>query len=299
MCSGMHIDMPFSPKTCANSSCPFAKSPGGVFHRKGFFKTKRTNSVFRRYMCVSCKKYFSSRTFAPDYRQKKKDLNPLLSKLLTEGQTIRAAARTIGMTYRNTYNKFLWLARQAKSYRESLKLDASTLYFDEMETIEHTKCKPVSILLLVNENYRILEAKVAQMPAKGRLAAFSRKKYGRRQDLRSKAIRDAFRFTFSKLNSPPKLVLSDAKPSYKPMVKEFFSEARHLVHSREDKDRHRDRLHERYHKKLFDPMFVINQRCAKLRSDIRRLTRRSWCTTKKVENLQLHLDLYLANQQTA
>ena len=299
MCSSKHTNMPFLPKTCANSNCSFSTSPGGVFHRKGFFKTKRTNSVFRRYMCVSCKKYFSSRSFAKDYKQKKRDLNPLLSKLLTEGQTIRAAARTIGMTYRNTYNKFLWLARQAKSYRENLKLNASTLYFDEMETIEHTKCKPVSILLLVSEDYRILEAKVAQMPAKGRLATFSRKKYGRRLDLRNIAIRDAFKFTFSKLKSSPNIILSDAKPSYKPIVKEFFPEAKHLVYSRADKDRHRDRLHERSHKKLFDPMFAINQRCAKLRSDIKRLTRRSWCTTKKLENLQLHLDLYLANQQSA
>ncbi|MBK7963583.1 MAG: hypothetical protein IPK04_21735 [Bdellovibrionales bacterium] len=75
-----------------------------------------------------------------------------------------------------------------------------------------------------------------------------------------------------------------------------FPHSIYEVHNRADKERHRDRLHEKLHKKRFDPLFAVNQRCAKLRSDIRRLTRRSWCTTKKPENLQGQLDLYIVNQ---
>lgn len=284
--------MRFNPKTCPNLNCK-AK---GVFHRKGFFKVSRANSTYRRFQCTACKKTFSFRTFQPDYRQKKKDLNPLLTELILNGYSLRAAARTIKMTYKNTYKKFLWLSAQAQLKRQKLRFKATKIFFDEMETIEHTKCKPLSILLLVNENYEILEAKVAKMPAKGKLAKFSVQKYGKRRDERNSAIKNAFSEIKRNLKTSPHTLLSDAKPNYGLMVSKFFPKSQHLIYSRKNKERYRDRLHEKGQKKLYDPMFVINQRCAKLRADIRRLTRRSWCTTKKPENLQCHLDLYIANQ---
>ena len=203
------------------------------------------------------------------------------------------------MTYKNTFEKFLWLGKQAKEYKDKLKLEATlTIFIDEMETIEHTKCKPVSILMIVNAKMEILEAKAAIMPAKGRLANFSVKKYGKRIDDRNFVLRETLEDIKNKLPSPPIFILSDAKPSYATCIREYFPEARHDVHCRaqKEKDRHRDRLHEFEGKRRYDPMFKLNQRCAKLRSDIKRLVRRSWCTTKKIENLQLHLDLYIQQQ---
>jgi hypothetical protein len=100
----------------------------------------------------------------------------------------------------------------------------------------------------------------------------------------------------NKLSHPPGNFYSDAKSSYRKHVEVNFPESSYEVHNRADKERHRDRLHEKLHKKPFDPLFAVNQRCAKLRNDIRRLTRRSWCTTKKPENLQGKLDLYIVNQ---
>jgi hypothetical protein len=224
------------------------------------------------------------------------DLNYHLAKLLTEGNSLRACARILKMTYRSTYLKFLWLAGQAKIEKYKLKLTATELLFDEMETIHHTKCKPLSIALMVNEDYQILEAQVAEMPAKGRLAYFSVKKYGPRPDKREAKMKQAFESVAAKLISPPEKILSDAKSSYRKFTKAFFPHAHYETHSRTKKERHRERLHEKLVKKKFDPLFPLNQRCAKLRSDIRRLTRRSWCTTKKPENLQAHLDLYIMMQ---
>ncbi|MBK7961685.1 MAG: hypothetical protein IPK04_11120 [Bdellovibrionales bacterium] len=193
------------------------------------------------------------------FSSQKMDLNKPLQQLLTEGNSIRASARILNMTYKNTYKKFLWLIKQAKVTRERLIFSARQIYFDEMETIHHTKCKPLSIAVAVNEDYQILALQVAEMPAKGRLARFSVMKYGPRKDERDSVMGEVFRCL-------------------------------------KNKERHRDRLHEKLHKKRFDPLFAVNQRCAKLRSDIRRLTRRSWCTTKKPENLQGQLDLYIVNQ---
>jgi hypothetical protein len=97
------------------------------------------------------------------------------------------------MTYKNTYKKFLWLIKQAKVTRERLIFSARKIYFDEMETIHHTKCKPLSIAVAVNEDYQILALQVAEMPAKGRLARFSVMKYGPRKDERDSVMGEVFR----------------------------------------------------------------------------------------------------------
>jgi transposase-like protein len=288
--------MNFRPTRCANPDCPFHQKPGGRFIKKGFTRVRRLNQYFRRYECKECHYTFSSRSSKPDFRHKKMDLNKPLQQLLTEGNSIRASARILKMTYRNTYKKFLWLIKQAKVTREKLSFSATKIYFDEMETIHHTKCKPLSIAIAVNEDYKILALQVAEMPAKGRLARFSVMKYGPRKDERDSVMGQVFSLLKSKLSRPPGHVYSDAKSSYRKHVEVNFPESIYEVHNRADKERHRDRLHEKLHKKTFDPLFAVNQRCAKLRSDIRRLTRRSWCTTKKPENLQGQLDLYIVNQ---
>ena len=62
---------------------------------------------------------------------------------------------------------------------------AKIMVFDDVETFEHSKCKPLAITLAVEEpTRRILGFKVSSMPAKGLLAALSRKKYGKRKDER-------------------------------------------------------------------------------------------------------------------
>lgn len=289
--------MSFHPQKCPNPNCQNASSDDGIFIKKGHFRIKRLNQSIRKYQCKNCSKIFSSRTFKIDYRHKKMDLNQVLIKLLVEGSSLRSASRILGMTYYNTYKKFLWLKNFVDLEKSKLNLKAEKIQFDEMETIHHTKCKPLSIALVVNEKYEILEAKVAQMPAKGRLSAFSFQKYGYRRDERSEKLHEIFKSLKMRLKQTPYVIESDARPSYFRIVKKYFPEALYIQYNQTQRIRHQDRLHEKLHKKRFDPLFAVNHKCALLRSHIKRLTRRSWCTTKKVENLQLHLDLFLIAQQ--
>ena len=46
--------------------------------------------------------------------------------------------------------------------------------------------------------------------------------------------------------------------------------------------------------KAYDPLFAVNQACMKLRARISRMRRKWWGYTRKVENLQLHLMIFLA-----
>lgn len=288
--------MSFSPKKCPNPTCRYHLQVGGAFVKKGHFYIKRLSQKIRKFQCKNCLKVFSSRTLKPDYRHKKMDLNYKLIQLLVEGNSLRGASRILGMTYFNTYKKFLWLRTLVDIESKKRKFTAQELQFDEMETIHHTKCKPLSIALVVNESYELLEVKVAEMPAKGRLAEFSIKKYGVRKDERSEKLHEIFCSIKSKLNLSPKIIKSDANPSYQKIVRMHFPEVQYEQYNQSKKKRHQDRLHERLSKKYFDPLFAVNHKCALLRSHIKRLTRRSWCTTKKPENLQLHLDLFVISQ---
>lgn len=90
--------------------------------------------------------------------------------------------------------KFAWLAGQARqAHRAALasgQLNASYVQFDEMETIEHSKLKPLSIALVVRpKTGEIIGAKVATMNCHGHMAALSQKVYGWRLDRRGQPIR--------------------------------------------------------------------------------------------------------------
>jgi hypothetical protein len=44
----------------------------------------------------------------------------------------------------------------------------------------------------------------------------------------------------------------------------------------------------------YDKMFSLNHTCARLRHDMSRMARKTWVTTKIIEGLQEHLDLFIA-----
>ena len=288
--------MSFAPKKCPDNNCPFNLNSNGKFIKKGHFYIKCLNQYVRKFQCKACLKIFSSRTFKIDYRHKRMIDNVMFVKLLTEGNSIRGIGRILNFTYKNAYNKFLWFKSLVEVEKAKLRFEAESLQIDELETYHHTKCKPLSVVLVVNNKHKLLEAKVAEMPAKGKLAEFSRKKYGYRKDERKQKLAEALESVKSKLQNRPKTISSDANPSYPNQVSRYFAGVRFIQHNQSKKEKHRDKLHETLHKKEFDPLFAVNHKCALLRRRINRLARKTWCATKKIENLQLHLDLFIVSQ---
>jgi hypothetical protein len=208
------------------------------------------------------------------------------------GNTQRGVAKLLGCSKNTVSDKFLWLAKHCPFLERPLKLSRH-LQIDEMESIEHTKLKPITIALCVDEHYQILALKTGTIKAKGLLALISERKYGQRVDERVMTLRKLLQQIQQKLSHSPLTITTDSHPLYPKLIKEYFPNAVHIqVSSRDKLKEQRELVFLKERKKIFDPMFALNQRCAKLRADIRRLTRRSWCTTKKKENLQKHLELY-------
>lgn len=163
------------------------------------------------------------------------------------------------------------------------------LQFDDMETFEHSKCKPLSITLAIDHpSRRILGFRVSEMPAKGKLAKISREKYGLRKDERSQARAGLFEELNPFLDAQA-VIKSDMNPHYKPDVAKHFPGHRHIV----TKGRRGCVVGQGELKRGGrDPLFTLNHTCAMLRDNISRLSRRTWCTTKRKERLAYSIAIY-------
>jgi IS1 family transposase len=176
--------------------------------------------------------------------------------------------------------------KETAKYVESLRL--AEIQFDEMESFEHTKLKPLSIPLIVEKHSRkILGIKVCEMPAKGLIAKRSREKYGRRRDHRTKAIKEIFNDI--KL-LPDALIESDQNPRYQQLVNKYFPRG---IYKQYKGRRGCVTGQGEIKEGGMDPMFSLNHTCAMIRDSVKRLARRTWCTTKRKEMLQMHLNIYV------
>jgi hypothetical protein len=175
-------------------------------------------------------------------------------------------------------------------YLERFKLSRlSSIQFDDLETHEHTKCKPLSVALAVNSETReILGFQVSKMPAKGLLAKRAIRKYGYRKDERKRGWNALFK-TIEPLLNPSAVIESDENPHYPIPLKRYLPKAVHIRH----KGARGSTGGQGELKKLaFDPLFALNHTCAMLRANLNRLFRKTWCTTKTTQGLLDHLSIY-------
>lgn len=291
---------------CPNLSCSlptvsYFESPETKhsIQRSGFYRRQSDSRFVQRFKCSRCGCRFSAATRSAALGQKKRRLNPRVALLLNSGVSQRRAARMLGVNRKTIVRKFRFMAEQAR-LENSCYVQAHfgakrgalmSVQFDDLETSEHSKCKPLSVALAVEPSSRkILGFQVSQMPAKGPLAALARRKYGSRPDQRERGWNRLMR-GISPLVNPRATITSDENPHYPRFVKRHFPEATHVtVKGRRGCVAGQGEL-----KKIgFDPLFALNHTCAMLRANLNRLFRRTWCTTKTRRGLINHLNLYVA-----
>ena len=176
-----------------------------------------------------------------------------------------------------------WLSKQTKPF--------DFIQFDDLETFEHSKCKPLTVCLAVEkETRKIIDFGVGQIAAKGHLTKIALKKYGYRKSTAKKIRRDLFKRLSSKVSEEAEF-FSDSAPGYPDLVKEFFPNAHH--HHRFKGARGAITGQGELKKIKRDPLFAINHTFAMLRANINRLIRKTWCTTKKKKFLEDHIALYV------
>src|SRR4051812_15888084 len=119
---------------------------------RGIYFRKSDGQSIKRFRCTRCKKGFSRATLNPCFGQNKRQVNYALRGLFASSVSLRRAARLLNLNRKTVVRKLLFLSQRAK-----LKFDSDNLkhkrshrvQFDELETFEHTKCKPLSVALAV------------------------------------------------------------------------------------------------------------------------------------------------------
>jgi len=206
--------------------------------------------------------------------------------------SLRRSAKLLRVSRTTIARKLIYLGAQAKIELRNRNLEfppSEVVEFDDQETFEHSKCKPLSITLAVDSTTRrILGFEVSKMPAKGRLTHIALKKYGRRKDERAMGRKRLFE-TLSSLVNPYATFKSDQNPHYPQDVRRHFPHANHLTF----KGQRGSTSGQGELKKIrFDPLFSLNHTCAMTRANMNRLFRKTWCTTKVPARLTDHFAIY-------
>lgn len=249
--------------------------------------------MVQRYRCKRCLKTFSDATETFEFGQKKRRVNKLLFQLLASCVSMRRSAIILKINQKTVARRLGYFVSVAEAKRHELlatRPKSIAIQFDDMESFEHTKLKPVSIPLVVDAKTReILSYDVAQMPAKGLIAAISRKKYGYRKDLRTPAwlhvLNEAKGACVDSV-----VITSDSHKRYPEMIRKTIPNAVHVqTKSRRACVVGQGELKRGGH----DPLFSLNHTAAMKRANVNRLVRKTWCTTKRPDRLKAHIALYV------
>ena len=284
-------------RTCPNQNCQYSKRVAERFYSKnGSFLSKWNNHRVPRYRCRACGKSFCSNTLRASYRQKKPYLNKSIFEFYASSTSQRRLAKLLRTDRKTIARKFLWLAKWARAkHRERLTTFSHVkhIQFDEMESFEHTRLKPLSISLAVDsDTATILDIQVGTLNYKGRLAKFAYSKYGPRFDTSEAAALRVFdTLKLAGIHNPT--ITTDSKPTYPKLVKQVLPQAEHIA-VKNERVSMAQRLFRKGRRNENDPLFVLNYTAAKIRHDLSRMGRKVWVTTKITALLQAHLDLYIA-----
>jgi len=270
--------------------CPYCNASNEI-QKRGFFIRGSDKKKIQKYYCKKCSKHFSEQTLSYDYRLRKRYINQRSFRLLCKGVSQRGAALLLGVKPEAIALRIKRFGIVARKYisrtREQANLEK--VFFDEMETFEHTKCKPVTIPLAVDpSNRKILALATGKIPAKGLLVATALKRYGPRECQRTEKLTEMLRSLAESSKKPLKFI-TDQSPFYPKLIKELFPGSEH-----ESYKGRRGCVVGQGELKAggYDPLFALNHTCAMVRDNIKRMTRRTWCTTKKIPMLENLLYMY-------
>lgn len=269
--------------------CRARNSPAGRFYSKyGYFTPRHNHQPVPRYRCKLCKAHFCARSFSDTFREHKPSLNPAVFKALCSGMTFRRSAAVLRVSRNTVTAKFHKLAAKAKRLHvkalQARRRSMSIVEFDEMESYQASRLNMLSIALAVQpKSGFILDARVARMRPKGLLARKYPNAWRRWSKDTRKATCGGVLRRVQRASRGAVVVRCDAKPQYPELIRRHVKKARIELCRR-------------------DPGFpetkrftgYLNHAAAKLRADLARLRRRTWACTRRWQNLQQHLYLYMA-----
>ena len=280
---------------CKNSNCKSYGSKSNIVKEGSYFRKSDSRRI-QRFRCKRCLKKFSAATGTLEANQNKRRINKSIEGLLCSSVSMRRIAILLNINRKTVKRKLIYLAKKAELVQEEYleSLESSPVFgvqIDDLITIEHSKLKPLTVSIAVNSNNRkILGAEVRQIAAFGLLAEKSVRKYGKRKSEHF----DGLETLFSKIHKAidkDAIIESDDHKMYPYFIKKYCPT---VIHHRLKSEKSSVVAGQGELKKTkHDPIFCINHTLAMFRANINRLVRRTWCTTKDLNMLQKHIQIYI------
>ena len=263
-------------------NCP--KCASKEYSKKGWIKTKKNPKPIRQYQCKACKHRFSCNSLKTSKLQKRPDLNSKIAELYCEGNTLRGMARILKVNYKTVDRKFKYMANLARVQHlkamESKDIVTKYVQLDEMQTFEHTRRRPLGIQLSIRpKTGQILAAKVCRIPITALTLSPQKKAAYNQNTTRKQGMAAMLIETAKALHDGYSVVSCDGGTEIIHLSKIICDKS--LIET---------------HVNDYAGMWRLNHTCAKLRHHVSRLARKTWATTKKMDRLQKHLDLFIAYQ---
>ena len=271
--------------------CPYCQFVKKIV-KFGTYRRSSDGKICQRFRCTSCQRTFSETHHSIDYRLRKRYINQGVFRSICSGVSQRRCAILFGVHRDAITRRLVRFGKCAEHnlqvYRHS-RIPVIHLDLDELETFEHTKCKPLTAAIAVEDKTRrILALAVGKIHAKGHLAAISRKKYGYRPCERAACLEKVFQ-QLKVCLAPEGVIKTDQSKAYPPFIRKYVPAWAHeatpgrrgcVVGQGELKEGR------------WDPLFSLNHTYAMIRDGLKRLARRSWCTTKRPRSLEYALSMY-------
>ena len=281
----------FIPPRCPRVRCRAHVQPfDGFFVRDGSYVPRGRSHPVPRFRCRACRRGFSRQSFRADYRQKKPYLNATCLRLFISCVGQRQAARVLQVARRTIERRFRWLAAHAEAFHRNRLRGAELagpFQLDELESFEANRYQPVTVPVLIDRRtFFMVATAVGPLRRKGRMTSQQRQRrqrheevHGRRPSQSARAVQEVLARLRPVVGGRRPIVLeSDQKPLYDRLGRRMFGTR--FLWSAHPASARRDRS---------NPLFPINHTNARLRHFLSRLRRRTWCISKKREDLQRHL----------
>lgn len=177
--------MPNSPATIPPPFCPNPECDsrtGSIpwrYKKKGFFDRRYRPCRVQRYVCLHCRRNFSSQTFSTTYWLRYTDLLEPLFHRLVGGSCLRQISRELGVTHSTLQHQAERLGRHCLLFHEQLRPRTAPdepLVLDGFRTFEHSQYWPFDLNLLVGTSHFVYGIGEAELRRSGTMRPAQKRK---------------------------------------------------------------------------------------------------------------------------
>ncbi len=158
---------------CQNTTCLYHNNQDPSMIIKRGKDHRKNGKPVQRYQCKACGTQFTSASLTDNNFHKPELLKEIFLRY-TSGYSVSRLSQELGISKNTALKMISFLSEKCRAYHFEL-LDSGffstdKIYFDEMESFEHSKVYPVSIGVAVDCRYkRIIDIRVSEIRLKGAL----------------------------------------------------------------------------------------------------------------------------------